>query len=136
MLAFNTGLAEVSLPIEYRLKNIEETEAAKRKLLEDRRILKQKKSDGNSITVSTLSLGYSAAGFDQQYSHFFLNKKTFQNKSDDHWKGKHDDNIQSSSVHKNQSSSSTIVSRPKGMEQRTDDLVMDRFKKRQRLYRN
>ncbi|KAL5563822.1 hypothetical protein UlMin_033569 [Ulmus minor] len=41
---WTTGIAEVQLPIEYKLKNIEETEAAK-KLLQEKRLTDRTKSD-------------------------------------------------------------------------------------------
>ncbi|KAF5743864.1 hypothetical protein HS088_TW08G00452 [Tripterygium wilfordii] len=41
---WTTGIAEIQLPIEYKLKNIEETEAAK-KLLQEKRLVGQTKSD-------------------------------------------------------------------------------------------
>lgn len=43
---WTTGIAEVQLPIEYKLKNIEETEAAK-KLLQEKRLMGRAKSDFN-----------------------------------------------------------------------------------------
>ncbi|KAF2309165.1 hypothetical protein GH714_000976 [Hevea brasiliensis] len=41
---WTTGIAEVQLPIEYKLRNIEETEAAK-KLLQEKRLMGQAKSE-------------------------------------------------------------------------------------------
>ncbi|XP_048336200.1 protein COP1 SUPPRESSOR 2 [Ziziphus jujuba] len=41
---WTTGIAEVQLPIEYKLRNIEETEAAK-KLLQEKRLIGRMKSD-------------------------------------------------------------------------------------------
>ncbi|KAI4983280.1 hypothetical protein ZWY2020_023772 [Hordeum vulgare] len=43
---WTTGIAEVQLPIEYKLRNIEETEAAK-KMLQERRLAGKTKSDAN-----------------------------------------------------------------------------------------
>ncbi|WVZ57089.1 hypothetical protein U9M48_007525 [Paspalum notatum var. saurae] len=43
---WTTGIAEVQLPIEYKLKNIEETEAAK-KMLQEKRLAAKPKSDAN-----------------------------------------------------------------------------------------
>ncbi|CAA7405757.1 unnamed protein product [Spirodela intermedia] len=48
---WTTGIAEVQLPIEYKLRNIEETEAAK-KLLQERRLASKAKSDMNNIPSS------------------------------------------------------------------------------------
>lgn len=44
---WTTGIAEVQLPIEYKLKNIEETEAAK-KLLHEKRFVGKPKTDSSS----------------------------------------------------------------------------------------
>ncbi|BAF12125.1 protein COP1 SUPPRESSOR 2 [Oryza sativa Japonica Group] len=43
---WTTGIAEVQLPIEYKLRNIEETEAAK-KMLQEKRLAGKTKSDAN-----------------------------------------------------------------------------------------
>jgi hypothetical protein len=43
---WTTGIAEVQLPIEYKLRNIEETEAAK-KMLQEKRLANKQKSDSN-----------------------------------------------------------------------------------------
>ncbi|RVX01626.1 Protein COP1 suppressor 2 [Vitis vinifera] len=43
---WTTGIAEVQLPVEYKLRNIEETEAAK-KLLQDKRLMGRTKTEFN-----------------------------------------------------------------------------------------
>ncbi|XP_059625503.1 protein COP1 SUPPRESSOR 2 [Cornus florida] len=53
---WTTGIAEVQLPIEYKLRNIEETEAAK-KLLQEKRLM------GRSKTESSIPSSYSADYF-------------------------------------------------------------------------
>lgn len=53
---WTTGIAEIQLPIEFKLKNIEETEAAK-KLLQEKRLM------GRSKTESTIPSSYSADYF-------------------------------------------------------------------------
>lgn len=53
---WTTGIAEIQLPIEYKLKNIEETEAAK-KLLQERRLV------GRTKTESSIPSSYSADYF-------------------------------------------------------------------------
>ncbi|GAB2278164.1 Protein COP1 SUPPRESSOR 2 [Dionaea muscipula] len=53
---WTTGIAEVQLPIEYKLRNIEETEAAK-KLLHEKRLM------GRTKTETTISSGHSADYF-------------------------------------------------------------------------
>jgi hypothetical protein len=41
--AWSTGIAEVSLPLDFKLKNIEATEAARKRLEEERRLLRSVK---------------------------------------------------------------------------------------------
>ncbi|XP_023751022.1 protein COP1 SUPPRESSOR 2 [Lactuca sativa] len=53
---WTTGIAEIQLPIEFKLKNIEETEAAK-KLLQEKRLM------GRAKTDSTIPSSYSADYF-------------------------------------------------------------------------
>ncbi|CAN1140384.1 Protein COP1 SUPPRESSOR 2 [Linum perenne] len=58
---WTTGIAEIQLPIEYKLKNIEETEAAK-KLLQEKRLMGRAKSDLN--IPSSYSADYFQRGRD------------------------------------------------------------------------
>ncbi|KAI4384897.1 hypothetical protein MLD38_002983 [Melastoma candidum] len=58
---WTTGIAEIQLPIEYKLKNIEETEAAK-KLLQERRLTGKAKSE--SYIPSSYSADYFQRGKD------------------------------------------------------------------------
>ncbi|KAF3787386.1 Uncharacterized protein EJ110_NYTH12173 [Nymphaea thermarum] len=58
---WTTGIAEVQLPIEYKLRNIEETEAAK-KLLQDKQLAGRTKSD--SSIPSSFSADYFQRGRD------------------------------------------------------------------------
>ncbi|KAI4383183.1 hypothetical protein MLD38_009052 [Melastoma candidum] len=58
---WTTGIAEIPLPIEYKLKNIEETEAAK-KLLQERRLTGKAKSE--SYIPSSYSADYFQHGKD------------------------------------------------------------------------
>lgn len=58
---WTTGIAEVQLPIEYKLRNIEETEAAK-KLLQEKRLMGRPKSDLN--LPSSYSADYFQRGKD------------------------------------------------------------------------
>ncbi|XAR64521.1 hypothetical protein NMG60_11008243 [Bertholletia excelsa] len=53
---WTTGIAEVQLPIEYKLKNIEETEAAKK-------LLQEKRLSGRMKTESSIPSSYSADYF-------------------------------------------------------------------------
>eukprot|EP00741_Cyanophora_paradoxa_P008998 tig00001424_g8711.t1 len=54
--AWLTGIMEVQLPIDYKLKNIEETEAAKRRMIEER-----KARMASSTGISTGVVNYNAA---------------------------------------------------------------------------
>lgn len=58
---WTTGIAEVQLPMEYKLKNIEETEAAK-KLLQEKRLMSRTKTD--SSIPSSYSADYLQRGKD------------------------------------------------------------------------
>ncbi|KAJ6320077.1 hypothetical protein OIU77_010575 [Salix suchowensis] len=58
---WTTGIAEVQLPIEYKLRNIEETEAAK-KLLQEKRLMGRPKSE--SSIPSSYSADYFQRGRD------------------------------------------------------------------------
>ncbi|KAG6466222.1 hypothetical protein ZIOFF_076007 [Zingiber officinale] len=58
---WTTGIAEIQLPIEYKLRNIEETEAAK-KLLQEKRLVRKTKSELN--IPSSYSADYFQRGRD------------------------------------------------------------------------
>lgn len=58
---WTTGIAEVQLPVEYKLRNIEETEAAK-KLLQDKRLMGRTKTEFN--IPSSYSADYFQRGRD------------------------------------------------------------------------
>lgn len=58
---WTTGIAEIQLPIEYKLRNIEETEAAK-KLLQEKRLMGRTKTD--SSIPSSYSADYFQRGKD------------------------------------------------------------------------
>uniref|UniRef100_A0A7N0TGK4 Uncharacterized protein n=1 Tax=Kalanchoe fedtschenkoi TaxID=63787 RepID=A0A7N0TGK4_KALFE len=63
---WTTGIAEIQLPIEYKLKNIEETEAAK-KLLQDKRLTSRTKPD--SRLPSSFSADFFERGRDYAEKH-------------------------------------------------------------------
>ncbi|KAK1279276.1 hypothetical protein QJS04_geneDACA004744 [Acorus gramineus] len=60
---WTTGIAEVQLPIEYKLRNIEETEAAK-KLLQEKRLAGRTKSELSASMPSSYSADYFQRGRD------------------------------------------------------------------------
>ncbi|KAJ8898737.1 hypothetical protein K2173_004927 [Erythroxylum novogranatense] len=113
---WTTGIAEVQLPIEYKLKNIEETEAAK-KLLQERRLMGRAKSEFS--IPSSYSADYFQRGRDYaeklRRDHPELYKE----------KGLQDDNPAS----KPADSSTDAAARRQAA---TDEFMLERFRKRER----
>ncbi|KAJ1296965.1 hypothetical protein BS78_01G341900 [Paspalum vaginatum] len=62
---WTTGIAEVQLPIEYKLKNIEETEAAK-KMLQEKRLAAKPKSDPNIPSSYSADYFHRAKEYDEK----------------------------------------------------------------------
>ncbi|KAL8147883.1 hypothetical protein AgCh_005275 [Apium graveolens] len=60
---WTTGIAEIQLPIEYKLRNIEETEAAK-KLLQEKRLIGRSRTKTDSSIPSSYSADYFQRGKD------------------------------------------------------------------------
>ncbi|KAL1533159.1 Protein COP1 SUPPRESSOR 2 [Salvia divinorum] len=111
---WTTGIAEIQLPIEYKLKNIEETEAAK-KLLQERRLVSRTKLD------SSIPASFSAD--------FFQHGKDYAEKlRKDHpepYKGAKEIDVEA----KKQDSVADVAGRRQAA---TDELILDRFRKRER----
>jgi len=96
-----TGIVEVQLPVEYKLKNIEETEKAKRELMNQvQPAARNTYGEANLYGPSFASIRYQT---DRQAKRV---------------------------VTTTSSSSSSVTSTSTGNERATDDLVMERFKKR------
>jgi len=100
-----TGITEVALPIQYKLKNIEETEIAKRELL-----TKQANKTGHASLPSNYSVN-----FKQHKKEFDQNKRSFVPKTMD--------NNEERKPRKNKNADDNIA-------HASDDRVVDRFIKR------
>ncbi|XP_041993454.1 protein COP1 SUPPRESSOR 2-like [Salvia splendens] len=113
---WTTGIAEIQLPIEFKLRNIEETEAAK-KLLQERRHVGRTKSD------SSIPASFSAD--------FFQRGKDYAEKlRKDHPELHKDKGAQETGVEaRNQDSVADGAGRRQAA---TDELMLDRFRKRER----
>ncbi|KAL1341310.1 hypothetical protein HN51_027793 [Arachis hypogaea] len=115
---WTTGIAEVQLPIEYKLKNIEETEAAK-KLLQEKRLLGRTKSEFS--IPSSYSADYFQRGRDyaeklrREHPELYKDRTT---------------QVDSSGSKQNDSGNEAA-----GAGQRqaaTDEFMLERFRKRER----
>ncbi|CAN0899436.1 Protein COP1 SUPPRESSOR 2 [Linum grandiflorum] len=119
---WTTGIAEVQLPIEYKLKNIEETEAAK-KLLQEKRLMGRAKSDLN--IPSSYSADYFQRGRDYaeklRREHPELYNKEGKSSQEDVGVSKPADN--------NTEAGAAAAAR---REAATDQIMLERFRKRER----
>lgn len=113
---WTTGIAEIQLPIEYKLKNIEETEAAK-KLLQEKRLM------GRAKTESSIPSSYSADYFQRGKDY----AEKLRREHPDLYKDKSKDTGNSESK-PNDSSSDVAVKRQAA----TDQFMLERFRKRDR----
>jgi len=118
----SSGLAEVALPIEFKLKNIEETEKAKKRLMEQRYHNKSNRETAST----TLALGTASARLYQQN---YVNKpRAFPGTG-------------SAEVPKKLPTGVVSVEQeheirlPRGMQKSSDDIALDKFKKRERQMR-
>ncbi|KZV23345.1 hypothetical protein F511_02246 [Dorcoceras hygrometricum] len=113
---WTTGIAEIQLSIEYKLRNIEETEAAK-KLLQEKRLAGHAKVE--SSIPSSFSADFSQRGKDHAEKLRKDNPKSFKDKSKDDVgvESKHPD-----------SAPDAVVRRQAA----TDELMLERFRKRER----
>lgn len=114
---WTTGIAEIQLPIEYKLKNIEETEAAKK-------LLQEKRLSGHSKTESSIPASYSADYFQRgrdyaeklrrEHPELYKNKRTEATGAE---------------------SKPSESGNPEGARRRqaaTDEFTLERFRKRER----
>ncbi|XP_057781209.1 protein COP1 SUPPRESSOR 2 [Salvia miltiorrhiza] len=113
---WTTGIAEVQLPIEYKLRNIEETEAAK-KLLQERRLVGRTKAD------SSIPSSFSAD--------FFQRGKDYAEKlRKEHPELYKDKGAQETGPEaRNPDSVADVAGRRQAA---TDEFMLDRFRKRER----
>ncbi|XP_057966570.1 protein COP1 SUPPRESSOR 2 [Malania oleifera] len=113
---WTTGIAEVQLPIEYKLKNIEETEAAK-KLLQDKRLM------GRTKTELSIPSSYSA-------DYFQRGKDYAEKLRKEHPELYKDRVAQDNGGGSRQTDNSTDAA---GRRQAaTDEFMLERFRKRER----
>ncbi|KAK8588164.1 hypothetical protein V6N13_087111 [Hibiscus sabdariffa] len=113
---WTTGIAEVQLPIEYKLRNIEETEAAK-KLLQEKRFMGRAKSEVN--IPSSYSADYFQRGRDYAEKLRREHPELYKDR------GSQDDNASSKST---DASNDAAGSRQAA----TDQFMLERFRKRER----
>ncbi|KAG9460033.1 hypothetical protein H6P81_004541 [Aristolochia fimbriata] len=115
---WTTGIAEVQLPIEYKLRNIEETEAAK-KLLQDKRLV------GKPRTEMTIPSSYSADFFQRGRDYAEKLRRDHPELYKDRAKEDSTTAIKSSET----SSTTDVVGRRQAA---TDEFMLERFRKRER----
>ncbi|XP_027367535.1 protein COP1 SUPPRESSOR 2 [Abrus precatorius] len=115
---WTTGIAEVQLPIEYKLKNIEETEAAK-KLLQEKKLLGRTKSDFS--IPSSYSADYFQRGRDYAEKLRREHPELYKDRS-----------VQDDSSGSKQNDSSTDAAGAVRRQAATDEFMLERFRKRER----
>lgn len=114
---WTTGIAEIQLPIEYKLRNIEETEAAK-KLLQEKRLM------GRTKTDSSIPSSYSAD--------YFQRGKDYAEKL----RREHPQLYKDKNAEKNGPEPRPNDSNPDAAVRRqaaTDEIMLERFRKRERF---
>jgi len=116
---WTTGIAEVQLPIEYKLKNIEETEAAKKQLQDKRSFV------GRGRTQSSIPASYSADYFQRgrEYAEKLRSEhpEGFKNKGGGDGAGR-------GSI----DTSSETLDVGNRRQAATDEIMLERFRKRER----
>ncbi|KAJ4755226.1 hypothetical protein LUZ62_089631 [Rhynchospora pubera] len=127
---WTTGIAEVQLPIEFKLKNIEETEAAK-KHLQEKRLAGKTKSD---LSIpSSYSADYLHRGRDYAEKLRREHPKLYEERGpqSDEAMGKPTEAIKSDN---NSDSSNTNSNKAEGgrREAATDEFMLERFRKREK----
>ncbi|XP_042453001.1 protein COP1 SUPPRESSOR 2-like [Zingiber officinale] len=112
---WTTGIAEIQLPIEYKLRNIEETEAAK-KLLQEKRLVRKTKSELN--IPSSYSADYFQRGRD------FAEK--LQREHPELYKG------QGTRENERDGKPTETSDAARWRQTATDEFMLERFRKRER----
>lgn len=116
---WTTGIAEVQLPIEYKLKNIEETEAAKKQLQDKRPFV------GRGRTQSSIPASYSADYFQRgrEYAEKLRSDhpEAFKNKGGGEGAGRGPIDTSSETL--------DVGNRRQAA---TDEIMLERFRKRER----
>ncbi|KAK3002164.1 hypothetical protein RJ639_021702 [Escallonia herrerae] len=113
---WTTGIAEIQLPIEYKLRNIEETEAAK-KLLQEKRLM------GRTKTDPSIPSSYSA-------DYFQRGKDYAERLRREHPELYKDTATESSGLESRPGDINPDVTRRR--QAATDELMLERFRKRER----
>ncbi|KAJ1377838.1 Telomere length and silencing protein 1 [Sesbania bispinosa] len=130
---WTTGIAEVQLPIEYKLKNIEETEAAK-KLLQEKRLMGRTKSEFS--IPSSYSADYFQRGRDyaeklrRVINEFILLHCPLVKR--EHPELYKDRSLQDDSSGSKQNDSSNDAAGAVQRQAATDEFMLERFRKRER----
>ncbi|XP_028770943.1 protein COP1 SUPPRESSOR 2 [Neltuma alba] len=113
---WTTGIAEVQLPIEYKLKNIEETEAAK-KLIQEKRLMGRTKSEFS--IPSSYSADYFQRGRDYAEKLRREHPELYKDRSSqDDGAGSKQNNASTDAAGQRQAA--------------TDEFMLERFRKRER----
>ncbi|KAJ7977770.1 Hepatocellular carcinoma-associated antigen 59 [Quillaja saponaria] len=115
---WTTGIAEIQLPIEYKLKNIEETEAAK-KLLQEKRLTGRTKSEFS--IPSSYSADYFQRGRDYAEKLRREHPELYKDRSS-----------QEESTASKQNDNNTDSAGPGQRQAATDQFMLERFRKRER----
>lgn len=113
---WTTGIAEIQLPIEYKLRNIEETEAAK-KLLQEKRLVGRTRTD--SSIPSSFSADFFQRGKDYAEKLRKDHPELYKNK------GANENGVEA----KHHDSSGDAAGRRQAA---TDEFMLNRFRKRER----
>ncbi|WJX19718.1 Protein COP1 SUPPRESSOR 2 [Trifolium repens] len=116
---WTTGIAEIQLPIEYKLKNIEETEAAKKLLQEKRLMVGRTKSDFS--IPSSYSADYFQRGRDYAEKLRKEHPELYKDRS------QQDDSSASKQTDSNSDAAGAVQ-----RQAATDQFTLERFKKRER----
>ncbi|VVA89712.1 unnamed protein product [Arabis nemorensis] len=117
---WTTGIAEVQLPIEYKLKNIEETEAAK-KLLQEKRLMGRPKSE------FSIPSSYSADYFQRGKDYAEKLRREHPELYKDRGPRADGEGAKPSS-----SSNTNAADSGKDRQAATDQIMLERFRKRER----
>ncbi|TKV95892.1 hypothetical protein SEVIR_9G392300v4 [Setaria viridis] len=118
---WTTGIAEVQLPIEYKLRNIEETEAAK-KMLQEKRLAAKPKSDSN--IPSSYSADYFHRGKEYDEKLRRENPGLYKDK---------DSRPNESAGGKATDTKNTAGAGAGRREAASDDIMLERFRRREKI---
>uniref|UniRef100_A0A1J3F519 Uncharacterized protein C9orf78 n=1 Tax=Noccaea caerulescens TaxID=107243 RepID=A0A1J3F519_NOCCA len=120
---WTTGIAEVQLPIEYKLKNIEETEAAK-KLLQEKRLMGRPKSEFS--IPSSYSADYFQRGKDYAEKLRREHPELYKDRSSQ----ADEEGAKPSTTSSN--NNAAAADSGKSRQAATDQIMLERFRKRER----